>query len=137
MSQGLPLTQAEVDALVADRLAREREQSGLRILAAVTRERQRLQREHADQMAVIVTALTRRIRQLVAEAVAAELRFINPATAVRLAGLDDIEVNPLGQLDEAAVRDRLQDLATAEPYLTHPVRTHRRGHRPGGHAHTQ
>lgn len=117
------LSQEDVEGIVVARLAREREQSGQRILAAVTRERQRLEREHAEQIAAVVGTLTQRIRSLVAHSIAADVGFIGPTVAVRNIELGDIEVSQLGVLDEELVRERLTALAIAEPWMTHPEPT--------------
>jgi alanyl-tRNA synthetase len=58
-----------------------------------------------------------RLRNAEARALAAELRFRNPAKAVRLVDLDDVTVSPDGTVDAAAIKARLDSLAKDEPYL--------------------
>lgn len=52
-----------------------------------------------------------------ARAIAAESKFRNPATAVRLLDLSSIPVSDDGSVDSAAVKALLADLGEAEPYL--------------------
>jgi len=52
-----------------------------------------------------------------ARALAAESKFRNPATAVRLLDLADVSVTDDGQVDTDALKSRLEALAKDEPYL--------------------
>lgn len=66
------------------------------------------------------TALERANGRLVASearALAAEQKFRNPGTAVKLLDLTNISVADDGSVDAAALKTRLKELAEAEPYL--------------------
>ncbi len=52
-----------------------------------------------------------------AKALAAQAKFRNPATAVRLLDLAGVNVDTDGTVDAKAIEDRLKELAEAEPYL--------------------
>jgi len=52
-----------------------------------------------------------------ARAMAAEARFRNPAVAVRAIDLTGVRVGTDGQVDQAAIKALLDDLAKTDPYL--------------------
>lgn len=52
-----------------------------------------------------------------ARALAAESRFRNPATAVRLLDLSEVSVTDTGEVDTDAIKAALETLAKDEPYL--------------------
>lgn len=126
-----PITsQEELDRRLGARLAREREKYGdydeLKRKAAefdAAQEAAKTETERAVEAARKegeTTALERvntRIVNAEARALAAAAKFRNPATAVRLLDLSGVKVNDDGSVDEAAVKAKLDELATAEPYL--------------------
>lgn len=65
----------------------------------------------------VLTVANARLVNAEARAAAAELRFKNPALAIKAVDLSSIEVNDDGEVDAAAVRAALAELAKAEPYL--------------------
>lgn len=52
-----------------------------------------------------------------ARALAAEAKFRNPALAIRAIDLSAVKVGDDGEVDAAAIKAALEDLAKAEPYL--------------------
>jgi hypothetical protein len=84
-----------------------------------------LERAVATAKAEAEKATAERYTRLLVEAeargVAAELRFRDPADAVRLVDLDDIETAKDGTVNRDAVRDALRAIAEAKPYLTEEV----------------
>ncbi|MEV6817827.1 hypothetical protein AB0M72_03635 [Nocardiopsis dassonvillei] len=81
-----------------------------------------LERAVASARAETEKATAERYTRLLVEAeargVAAELRFRDPADAVRLVDLDDIETGKDGAVNRDAVRDALRAIAESKPYLT-------------------
>ncbi|WP_159944801.1 MULTISPECIES: hypothetical protein [unclassified Nocardiopsis] len=81
-----------------------------------------LERAVATAKAETEKAVSERYARLLVEAeargIAAELRFRDPADAVRLVDLDDIEADKDGAVNRDAVRDALRSIAEAKPYLT-------------------
>lgn len=65
----------------------------------------------------VLTVANARLVNAEARAAAAELRFKNPALAIKSVDLSSIEVNDDGEVDAGAVRAALAELANAEPYL--------------------
>lgn len=63
------------------------------------------------------TAANSRLVSAEARAIAAELKFKNPALAIKAVDLSDVSVSPDGEVDAAAIRAALDTLATDEPYL--------------------
>lgn len=52
-----------------------------------------------------------------ARAIAAEAKFRNPGLAVKAVDLSDVKVTEDGSVDAAAIKARLEALASSEPYL--------------------
>ncbi len=67
--------------------------------------------------AEVQTAANARLISAEARAVAAELKFKNPALAIRSADLTAVTVNDDGEVDAAAVKSALEALAESDPYL--------------------
>lgn len=65
----------------------------------------------------VLTAANSRLINAEARAAAAELRFKNPALAIKAVDLSSVEVGEDGEVDSAAVRAALEELAKHEPYL--------------------
>lgn len=63
------------------------------------------------------TAANSRLISAEARAVAAELKFKNPALAIRSADLSAVAVNDDGEVDADAVKAALAALAESDPYL--------------------
>lgn len=124
------LTQAQVDKLIDDRIARERKKyadyNDLKAKAAEhdkVVESQRSEQEKAVEAArkegaesVLSTANARLIASE-ARALAAEANFRSPALAVKALDLAEVSVGDSGDVDADAIRAALKALAEAEPYL--------------------
>lgn len=125
-----PATQADLDRIVGERVARERakyadyqelktkaeahdkaledaQSEQEKAVAAARREGEAEARKQSDQ----------RIINAEARALAATAKFRNPTTAVRLLDLTGVGVNDAGDPDVDAIKAKLDELATAEPYL--------------------
>ena len=71
-------------------------------------------KEGADE---VTQRVNDRLKASEARALAAAAKFRNPATAVRLLDLSEVEVTDDGEVDAAKVKKLLEQLATDEPYL--------------------
>lgn len=71
-------------------------------------------KEGADEVSKRVND---RLKASEARALAAAAKFRNPATAVRLLDLSEVDVTDDGEVDAAKVKKLLEQLATDEPYL--------------------
>jgi hypothetical protein len=129
---GKTFTQAELDKILSDRLARERgryaDYDDVKAKAARFDE---LQAQNATEHEKALEAVRREVRdeitgkahaQLVhaeARALAAAAKFRDPGDVVAQLGaqLRDVKVDDDGVVDGAAVKDLVDKLATAKPYL--------------------
>lgn len=125
-----PATQADLDRIVGDRVARERakysdyaelkrkaeahdkaleeaQTEQERAVSEARKEGEKSAREKSDTR--LVTAEAR--------ALAAEAKFRNPGIAVRTIDLSDVTVNDDGEVDAEAVKAKLKQLADDEPYM--------------------
>lgn len=103
-------TEAKSNADAAKRLAELEAASATDLEKAVNAARDEGRTE-------VLTVANARLVNAEARAVAAELRFKNPALAIKAIDLTSIEVNDDGEVDADAVRAVLAELANAEPYL--------------------
>lgn len=121
-------TQAELDRVVAERLKRAKPADYDELKAAAKRlaeieaanatDLEKAVKAARDEgRAEVQKAANARLISAEARAVAAELRFKNPALAIKAVDLTDIKVGEDGAVDGDAVRAALTKLATDEPYL--------------------
>ncbi len=71
----------------------------------------------AEGAAEVAARANERLVGAEARALAAEMKFRNPATAVRLLDLSGVKVGEDGDVDSARVRSLLDTLGKTEPYL--------------------
>lgn len=129
---GKTLTQADVDRIVADRVARvERKYTGHDDLKAKAARLDELEAASATEMEKAVKAARAEAEQATAgrylsvlraaevRAQAAGLQFRDPGDALAQLGarLGDVKVGDDGEVDGAAVAKLLAELAAAKPYL--------------------
>lgn len=127
---GKTFTQAELDRVVSDRLARERAKYGdIDSLKAAKAELDELKAQNASDLEKAVAAArkegetaasTRANQRLVAaeaRALAADANFHNPRDAAQLVNLSEIKVGEDGEVDSDAVKALIDKLATERPYL--------------------
>lgn len=123
------LTQADVDRIVADRVAREKNKyadyGDLKakaakldeIEAATASDLEKAVKAARDEATAAERARTAGVLAASeARALAAD-RFENPSTAVRLLDLKDVSVSEDGVVDAEGVKSLLDALATSDPYL--------------------
>ena len=123
-------TQAELDAKIAERLTRERQKysdyNDLKAKASRLDEIEASQQSDLERAVATAKAEGRtealataneRLIAAEARALAAEAKFRNPATAVRLLDLSSVTVDDDGTVDSDAVKSLLDDLGKNEPYL--------------------
>jgi maltoporin len=121
-------TQADVDRMIAERLKRAKP-ADYDDLKAKAQQFDDLQAANASQLekavkaarddgrAEVLTAANARLVTAEARALAAEMQFRKPAHAVRLIDLNEVTVGDDGEVDTAAVRKLLDDLAKDDPLL--------------------
>jgi hypothetical protein len=121
-------TQADVDRLIADRLKRAKP-ADYDDLKAKAQQFDDLQAANASELekavkaardegrTEVLTAANARLVSAEARALAAEMQFRKPAHAVRLIDLNEVAVGDDGDVDTAAVRKLLDDLAKDDPLL--------------------
>jgi hypothetical protein len=121
-------TQADVDRLIAERLKRAKP-ADYDDLKAKARQFDELQAANASELEKAVNAARKegeteatkranaRLVTAEARALAAEMQFRKPAHAVRLIDLAEATVDDAGEVDTAAVRKLLDDLAKDDPLL--------------------
>jgi maltoporin len=121
-------TQADVDRLIADRLKRAKP-ADYDDVKAKAKQFDDLQAATASDLEKAVTAARKegeteatkranaRLVSAEARALAAEMQFRKPGHAVRLIDLSAVSVGDDGEVDTAAVRTLLDDLAKDDPLL--------------------
>lgn len=124
-------TQAEVDVIVkrrADRVAADK-YSDYGDLKAKAKRLDDIEQANASELekavmkarsegaAEVTGAVNQRLVAAEARALAAEAKFRSPMLAVRAIDLAGVTVGDDGDVDAAAIKTLLSDLATAEPYL--------------------
>jgi hypothetical protein len=126
-AQSKTFTQEQLDAIIADRLTRERakfaDYDELKKSVQVAEDAKKSELEKAAdraskaeaEAARIKAESTQRMLNSEARAVAAELGFVEPAIAAKLADLSKVVKD--GELDSAALRTQMEALAKASPYL--------------------
>lgn len=127
---GKTFTQAELDRVVSERLARERAKYGdVDSLKAAKAELDELKARNASELDRAVAAArkegetaaaTRANQRLVAaeaRALAAAASFHNPRDAAQLVDLSKVKVSDDGDVDGDAVKALIDELATERPYL--------------------
>lgn len=114
------LTQEEFDRAVAERLGRQCATHRAE-LSAFRTQVEGTTTALADQ----VSALGGRLLDAEARAIAADLGYIRPASAVvASAVLDDLTVAPDGTVDTATIRERLTTFRSTHPYFTRTEEHH-------------
>lgn len=124
-----PATQADLDRIISDRLARERakyaDYADLKKLAAEAQKAREAAMSDAEKAVEQArkdgeTQATQRANARIigaeARALAAEAKFRSPSSAVRLLDLSDIGVSDDGAVDAAAIKAKLKELSDAEPW---------------------
>jgi hypothetical protein len=124
------LTQADVDRIVAERVARERKRfADYDEVKAAAKRLEEIEAANATDLekavkaareegrSEVITAANTRLRTAEARALAAEAKFRNPGLAVRAIDLDSVKVADDGTVDADAIKGLLKSLADAEPYL--------------------
>lgn len=127
---GKTFTQAELDRVVSDRLARERAKFGdYETLKAAKAELDQIKADNASELDKAVAAArkegetaaaTRANQRLVAaeaRALAAAAKFHDPRDAAQLVDLSKVKVGDDGEVDADAIKALIDQLATERPYL--------------------
>jgi hypothetical protein len=125
-----PATQEELDRIIGDRLARDRARfADYGDLKAKAKRLEEIEAANATDLeravkaareegrAEVLSAANQRTLNAEARALAAAAKFRNPVLAVRAIDLGDVRVAEDGTVDAAAIKTRLAELASAEPYL--------------------
>jgi hypothetical protein len=125
-----PSSQADLDRIINDRLARERakfaDHADLKAKAArldqieaanATDLEKAVKAAKAEGENEAATRANARIIKSEARALAAAAQFRDPADAVAFLDLGSVRVSDDGEVDGAAVKGMLDDLAKAKPYL--------------------
>jgi hypothetical protein len=125
-----PATQADLDRIIADRLQRERSRysdyDDLRRKAdahdkaleeAQSEQEKAVTKARKEGEAAAIERANERLKSAEARAMAAQLRFRNPALAARTVDLSGVKVADDGTVDTDALKSVLGDLAKAEPYM--------------------
>lgn len=125
-----PASQEELNRIVGERLARERQKfADYNDLKAKAKRLEEIEAASASDLekavkaareegkAEVITAANTRLRVAEARALAAEARFRNPALAVKAIDLDSVKVGEDGSVDADAIKGLLRSLADSEPYL--------------------
>jgi hypothetical protein len=125
---GPKFTQADLDRIVADRVKRAKPADYDDLKAAAKRladieaanasDLERAVKAARDEgRAEVQTAANTRLVTAEARALAAEMQFRKPGHAVKLIDLSSVKVGDDGEVDSAAVRSLLDDLAKDDPLL--------------------
>ena len=125
-----PASQADLDRIISDRLAREREKfadyGDLKKKAAahdqalqdaMTESEKAVAAARKEGETAAIERANARLVTAEARALAAEAKFRNPSLAVRAIDLASVKVSDDGAPDAAAIKALLGDLAKDEPYL--------------------
>lgn len=132
-----PATQADLDRIIGDRVARERakyaDYNDLKAKAdahdkaladAMTEQEKAVADARREGEQSALQSANSRLVAAEARALAAEAGFrIGAASVVRLLDLTDVGVNEAGEVDQAAIKAKLDDLKTAEPDLVGTAKT--------------
>lgn len=124
------LTQADVDRIVSERVARERAKYAdyAEMKAKATEYDKALEAAKTEQQKAVEVAqkagysealakANTRLVKAEARALAAAAKFRDPADAVAFLQLDQVKVDDDGNVDAAAVKAALDELAKIKPYL--------------------
>jgi hypothetical protein len=125
-----PASQADLDRIISDRLAREREKyadySDLKakaeahdaaLEAAKSDADKAIDAARAEGETAATTAANARIVKAEAKVLASDAKFRNPSLAIATIDLSDVKVNDDGSIDSDAVKAKLKALAESDPYL--------------------
>lgn len=125
-----PATQDDLNRLVGERLAREREkyadyedlkkkaaEHDAAVEAARSDHEKAVEAARKDGESAATKAADARVVRAEAKAAAATAKFRDPDVAVRLLDLTGISVADNGDVDAAALKTKLDELAAAHPYL--------------------
>lgn len=125
-----PASQADLDRIISDRLARERAKfSDYDAIKAKAAEHDKaLEAARTDQDKAVEAArlegrtealstANTRLVSAEARAIAAEAKFRNPLLAIKAVDLAGVTVGDDGTVDTDAIKAKLKELADAEPYL--------------------
>lgn len=125
-----PATQADLDRIIGERLAREREKyadyTDLKAKAeahdkaladAMSEQEKAVAKARDEGKAEVQEAANQRLVRAEARVMAATAKFRDPADAVAFLDLSKVEVNDSGEVDAKAITDQLKTLAETKPYL--------------------
>jgi hypothetical protein len=125
-----PATQDELNRIIGDRLAREREKfadyADLKakadkhdeaMKAAMTDSEKAIEAARKEGETAAVTKTNSRLISAEARALAAEAKFRNPAIAIATLNLSDVKVSDDGTVDADSIKAKLKELAESDPYL--------------------
>jgi multidrug efflux pump subunit AcrA (membrane-fusion protein) len=125
-----PLTQEKVNSLLAeqkrklseryagyDDLKKKAEAHDAALDAAKTDAEKAIEAARKEGETTALERANGRLVSSEARAIAAEQKFRNPGTAVKLLDLSGVNVADDGTVDANAIKTRLKELAEAEPYL--------------------
>lgn len=127
---GKTLTQADVDRIVTERVARERgKYADYPELQKAAKRLQEIEAANATELekavakardegrAEVQTTANARLVAAEARALAAEAKFRNPGLAIKAIDTSQVRVADDGTVDAGAIKDLLTELAKADPYL--------------------
>jgi len=125
-----PASQADLDRIIGDRLAREREKfadyADLKtkaveydkaIEAARTDQEKAVEAARNEGKSEALTTANARLVSAEARALAAEAKFASPALAVRALDLADVKVNDDGSVDAESIKTKLKELADSGAFV--------------------
>ncbi|MDB5716442.1 MAG: scaffold protein [Sphingomonadales bacterium] len=125
-----PASQADLDRIIGDRLAREREKfadyADLKtkateydkaIEAARTDQEKAVEAARNEGKSEALTTANARLVSAEARALAAEAKFASPALAVKALDLADVKVNDDGSVDADVIKTKLKELADSGAFV--------------------
>lgn len=121
-----PATQADLDRIISDRLARERQRfsdyESLKAKAEKYDEAEKAKASDIDKARQegreeATTAGNKRVVNAEAKAVAARLKFHNPADVIGLVDFSTVKIDKDGEPDTARIQELIEDAVKARPYL--------------------
>lgn len=125
-----PATQADLDRIIGDRLARERArfadydeikrkaaEHDAALEAAKTDADKAIDAARSEGEKAATERVNERLKKSEARVLASAAKFRDPSDAVAFLDLGKVAVNESGEVDEAAITEQLKALAETKPYL--------------------
>lgn len=125
-----PATQADLDRIIGDRLARERArfadydeikrkaaEHDAALEAAKTDADKAIDAARSEGEKAATDRVNERLKKSEARVLASAAKFRDPSDAVAFLDLGKVAVNESGEVDEAAITEQLKTLAETKPYL--------------------